>query len=183
MGFTPFSSAPEEYVLDRIEEILRNGYSTALVNDGDDWTGERCPADHWIIQENSRFFRNDEPDEEERPCVIIGVVEGTKPTYENCFDVWDVPVFIELRYSRRYSPTESRLKMAQLSSVFTHGLTPDADPFIPAKTILSVAATAQATGLNVIHIFDTVCMPVRAENATYLTLQFTVRCSGIAYTA
>lgn len=183
MAFTAFSSAPEEYILDRIEDIIRNGYSTVLVNDGDDWTTGRCPADHWIVQENSKFFRSDEPDEEERPCVVIGVVEGTKPTYEGCFDVWDVPVFVEVRYSRRYDPADSRLRMAQLASVFTHGLTPEGEAFIPSKTIISRAATEEATGINVIHILDAVCMPERQENATYITLQFTVRCSGIAYTA
>lgn len=183
MAITAFSSAPEEFLMDRIEAVIRNGYSPHLANEGAAWNSGRCPANHWIVQENSKFFRSDEPDEEERPCVIIGVVEGTKPTYENCFDVWDVPVFIELRYSRRYEPLTARTMMGQLSSVFTQGLTPDGLDFVPAKTILSVAASAQATGVNVIHIFDVTCMPERLDNATIITMQFTVRCSGIAYTA
>ncbi len=179
MSFTPRTAAPVESVLDRIEAIFRTGYSTHLTN-ATNWTSGTCPAGHWILQEGTSFFRTDDPDHEVRPALIIGAVEGGRPFYDNSREVWEIPVFIEVRYSRNYEPADAQSLMEQLEGVFTHGLTPDASTFIKAETILSFAVSGSTPGLNVIYVHDVTHQPIREPNALTLTLEFTVRCSGIA---
>lgn len=178
------TAAPTEIVLDQVERLFRYGYSPHLTNTTD-WTTGTCPAGHWILQEGTKLHRTDEPGEEQRPALIIGVTEGVRPLYENCRDVWEVPVFIEIRYSRNYQPTTAEEYMARLESVFTHGLTPDTATFIPSTTMLAAAPTTTVPGLNVLYVHEVTSIPILSDDATralVLNLQFTVRCSGIAIT-
>jgi len=121
MAFTPRVAAPVESVLDSIERIFRSGYSTHLTN-ATNWTTGTCPAGHWILQEGTKFCRTDDPDFEVRPALVIGEVDGARPVYDNARELWDVPVFVEVRYSRGYQPSDSQTLMEQLSGVFTHGI-------------------------------------------------------------
>ncbi len=179
MSFTPRVAAPVESVLDRIEAIFRTGYSTHLTN-ATNWTTGNCPAGHWILQEGTKFHRTDDPDFEVRPALVIGEVEGAKPLYETSREVWEIPVFIEVRYSRNYEPAESQALMEQLAGVFTHGLTPDASTFIKAETILSFPVSGSTPGLNVLRVHEVEAMPYREPGVLILRIQFAVRCSGIA---
>lgn len=180
--FRPRTAAPTEIVLDQVERIFRYGYPPSLTNTTD-WTTGTCPANHWILQQGTKLHRTDEPGEEERPALIIGCTDGVRPLYENAREVWEVPVFIEIRYSRNYQPAAAEALMAQLESVFTHGITPDTSTYIPAITMLSAAVSGSTPGLNVIYIHEVTSMPLTSDETTralVLQLQFTVRCSGIA---
>lgn len=182
MSFRPRTAAPADLVLDSIERLFRYGYSTHLTNTTD-WTTGKCPAGHWILQEGTTFHRTDEPGDEVRPALILGTVEGIRPLYDNAREVWEVPIFIEIRYSRNYAPDEAQTLMQQLESVITHGITPDTSTFIAAKTILSAAVSGSTPGLNVLHVHEVVSQPFRSAEtggATILTLECTIRCSGIA---
>lgn len=179
MAFTPRVAAPVESVLDSIERIFRSGYSTHLTNTTN-WTTGTCPAGHWILQAGTKFHRTDDPDYEVRPALVIGEVDGVRPVYDNSRELWDVPVFIEVRYSRGYEPADSQALMEQLSGVFTHGIITAGGAFIPSKTMLSAAVSGSTPGLNVIYIHEVDSMPFKDANPLVLHLQFTVRCSGMA---
>lgn len=181
MAFTPRTASPTVQVLDSIERLFRYGYSTVLENDTD-WTTGKCPAGHWILQENTTFHRSDDPDIEVRPALVIGAIEGNRPLYDNAREVWEVPVFVEVRYSRNYEPEDAQELMGQLESVLTHGLTPSGAAFIPATTILSTAVSGQTPGLNVIYVHEVTSEAGQADEkgGMILQIQFTVRCSGIA---
>lgn len=180
--FRPRTAAPTEIVLDQVERLFRYGYSTYLTNTTN-WTTGLCPAGHWILQEGTKMHRTDEPSEEARPALIIGCTDGVRPLYENAREVWEVPVFIEIRYSRNYQPATAEALMAQLESVFTHGITPDTSTFIPSTTLLAAAVSGSTPGLNVLYVHEITSTPLTSDDATralILQLQFTVRCSGIA---
>lgn len=182
MAFTPLTAAPQKQVLDSIERLFRYGYSTVLTNTTD-WTTGKCPAGHWILQENTTFHRSDDPDIEVRPALIIGAVDGCKPVYDNSRELWDIPVFVEIRYSRNYEPAEAMTLMQQLEGTITHGL--NHTTFVPAKTILSTAPGA-AQGLNVIHVHEVTSTHFKTDDkgsAMVLLIEFTVRCSGMAATS
>lgn len=183
-AFTAQTAAPIKQVMDSVERIVRNGYAPDLVNGGGNWTaGSLCPAAHWIAQQNSSFHRNDDPDIELRPCVVIGALSGAKPTYETAREIWDVPVFVEVRYSRNYAPDDAQTLANQLESVMTHGLTPTPTTWTPAKTMLSFAVAGVTPGLNVLHIYDVNTQTFRSDDkssAVILTTEFTVRCSAMA---
>lgn len=180
----PRTAAPAEIVLDQVERLFRYGYSPHLTNTTN-WTTGTCPAGHWILQEGTTFHRTDDPAEELRPALIIGVTEGVRPLYENFRGIWEVPVFIEIRYSRNYEESTAEEYMHRLESVFTHGITPDTDTLIPSTTLLSAAATDTVPGLNALYVHEVNSMPLLSDdgtNALVLKLEFTLRCSGIAIT-
>ena len=182
MSITARTANPANLVVDSIERVFRYGYESILTN-ATNWTTGRCPAGHWILQEGTSLFRTDEPDEELRPALVLGATEGVKPLYDNARDVWEVPVYIEVRYSRRYAPDDADMLMQQLESVFTHGLITDTGTFIKSTTILNTAPSSGVPGLNCLFIHDITSEPFttrEAGGATVLLLQFTVRCSGIA---
>jgi hypothetical protein len=179
---TARTANPANLVVDSIERIFRYGYSDVLTNETD-WTSGRCPEGHWILQPGTGLYRTDEPDEEIRPALILGATDGVKPLYENARDVWEVPVYIEVRYSRRYAPADADLLMQQLESVFTHGLITDESVFIQSTTILNKAPALNDPGLNCLYIHEITSEPFTSKDAggsTILLLEFTVRCSGVA---
>lgn len=181
MAFTPQTAAPTKQVLDSIERLFRYGY-TGLTN-ATNWTTGKCPAGHWIIQENSTFHRSDDPDIELRPALVIGAVEGNKPLYDNAREVWDVPVFVEVRYSRNYAPEDAQTLMGQLESVLTHGITVTPGVLTKAETMLSFAVSGSTPGLNVIFVHEVTSTTFKTDDkssATVLLIEFTVRGSAIA---
>lgn len=175
------TAAPVLQVIDALERIFREGVPPNLTNDNA-WTSGACPAGHWILEEGTNLYRTDEPANMARPSLIIGCTSDVKRWADYLPDVWEVPAFIDVHYSRRFEPAETEEKMQQLESVFTHGLTPDPDPFIPAASYLSFAPSGSAPGLNVQHIHEVNSSPFTGKDqASILKVEFTLRC--FAYVA
>jgi hypothetical protein len=173
------TAPPVVQIIDSLERIFRLGVDPHLLNDSP-WPYAEdtpCPAGHWILEPNTRLFRTDAPGTEVRPAVIIGCDANVRRWQDYCPEVWEVPCFIEVRYSRGYEPADAEARQQCLDSVFTHGLTPDALPFLPAASYLGFAPSGATPGLHIQHIHEIDSSPFTdKDKCSVLKLEFTLRC-------
>lgn len=175
------TAPPVIQVIDAMERIFRSGVSPHLTNAAA-WASGACPAGHWILQQGTTLYRTDEPESMARPAVVIGCTADVRRWMDHLPDVWEVPAFVDVHYSRRFEPAEAEALMQQLESVFTHGLTPEGEAFIPAADYIGFAPADPAPGLHVQHIHEVLSSPFQGKDqASVLKLEFTLRC--FAYVA
>ena len=89
-SFAADVTAPEDAILNRIEELIRNGYP-GVTREGEPWlSGEPAPYGHWLMPVGSGLYRYEDPVEVEAPGVLLGFSDSAVPRVDRDARLWDV---------------------------------------------------------------------------------------------
>lgn len=175
-------TAPEDQLLTALEAILRTGLPPHL--DGTEWTGDECPAGHWLMPEGARLYRYDVPANIVTPCAIFYFEKDSQPYDTKCLggdELWWLFCAVDLIWDRDLTAVATRQLRDCLRDVFCADL---ADPIVEAQRLvtarLSLAADTDIPGIQVGALRDIICTTQKSrEGHPEFNLTFTVLASGI----
>lgn len=149
--YYPLPVPPEDQFLSQLESIIRTGLPPALP--GANWTGERCPAGHWLMPQGSRIFRGDVPDQIETPCVTLFFLKDAESVLTTHQDYWRLAPTVTVMWNRDLTTQETDQIRFCLLAVLTQDLTaPVPTGQRSIKDRLSLAPTDETPGIRVFDI-------------------------------
>lgn len=165
-----------------LESLIRAGLPPAL--SGTAWTGDSCPAGHWLMPAGTRVYRYDIPAKIHTPCAIFYLDKPSQPYDGKCQggdEIWWLFAAVDLLWDRDLTTVETQQLRTTLKNVCTAPLggtvpAPQQDP----RARLSTAAAAGVPGLQVMAIKDIICDAQKTNTGhTELNLTFTVLATGV----
>ena len=173
---------PEDQILAQMEALLREGLPPAL--DGTNWTGELCPAGHWLMPQGARVFRGDSPAEIQTPCVILYFMRDTEPLLVTHQHHWRLAPSISVIWNRDLTTQETDQIRFCLLALFTQDMidpVPEGQRSVHDR--LSLDPTDDTPGLRVFDVRNVQCALDRS-NAGHpeFVLTFEALCMALQLT-
>lgn len=179
MSFLPLTTPPDDPLLASLEALIRRGIPE--LTGGVEWTGDPCPAGHWLLPAGAHLYRWDTTAKVTSPGVILSFWKDAAPRTPHDDRYWLLYPMVELLWPRDLTTLATQQLRTMLQSVLTADMG-DPVPALQQRALdrLSLDPAVLTPGLRVLALRDVLTEKLRDENGhPVFTLSFQILASGI----